>query len=105
MYTFSRSFGSSTRVFVCEPRHVWTVVMYLGFERSEMSMMRMPRARSLLTVSCTPCSPQSTRPLVASAETKSRLRYTVTSLCEPGHTYAVRSVGRLGFEMSQTCQP
>src|SRR5688500_6845109 len=64
----------------------------------------MPRARSALTVSVTPCSPQSVRPLVASADTKSRLPSALTSLCEPGRTYAARSRGRRGSEISHACQ-
>ena len=43
-----------------------------GCAMSVMSKMRMPRRRSVLTVSCTPCVPQSRRPSVPSPDTKSR---------------------------------
>ena len=43
-------------VCVCEPRHVCTLPMYFGCAMSVMSKMRMPRTRSLLTVSGTPCA-------------------------------------------------
>src|SRR5207245_822247 len=76
MYTFAVSRGSVTRVCVCEPRHVCTLATLLGCAMSLMSKMRMPRSRSLLTVSGTPCAPQSRRPLKSSPETKSRLRET-----------------------------
>ena len=78
------SLGSSTTVCVCEPRHVCTLPMYLGFAMSEASKMRMPRTRTVLTVSCTPCVPQSERPLSPSADTKRRCLYTDTSLCDAG---------------------
>src|SRR5256885_14113189 len=105
MYTLSRSRGSVTTVCVCDPRQVCTVVRYFGCAMSLMSITRMPRARSKLTVSFTPCMPQSLRPLVASEDTKRRFRNTDTSLCEPGHTYAALSDGLDGFEMSHSCQP
>ena len=56
----------------------------------------------MLTVSLTPCVPQSSRPGVPSPETKSRFLYTDTSLCEAGQRYADLSVGLAGLEMSQT---
>src|SRR5690242_21860515 len=46
--------------------------MYFGLVMSVMSKMRRPRSRSWLTVSCTPCPPQSSRPEKPSPETKSR---------------------------------
>ena len=101
-YTFAASFGSTSRVCVCEPRQVCTLPTLRGLAMSLMSKMRSPRSRSLLTVSCTPCAPQSMRPLSPSPDTNSRFRYTDTSLCDAGHTYAVFTTGRLGFEMSQT---
>src|SRR5690242_12612887 len=104
-YTLFGSFGSVTTVCVCEPRQVWTVARYFGCCGSVISRTRMPRARSLLTVSVTPCMPQSLRPFVASAETKSRLRYDGTSLCVPGQMYVVMSVGLEGLAMSHICQP
>ena len=71
-----------------------------------MSKMRIPRSRSWLTESGTPWSPQSSRPVVDSPETNARLtfasRYTETSLCDPGQTYASFSVGFAGFETSHS---
>ena len=40
------------------------------------AMKRYPRKRSALTMSLTPCVPQSTRPRVCSTDMKSRLPYT-----------------------------
>src|ERR1051325_12011946 len=60
-YTFPASLGSVTTECVCEPRHVCTLAMYFGFAMSEMSKMRRPRSRSLLTESCTPWVPPSRR--------------------------------------------
>ena len=71
-YTFSGSFGSISTVCVCEPRHVCTLVMLRGWPMSEMSKMRMPRMRAVLTVSFTPSPPQSMRPDCPSADTNSR---------------------------------
>src|SRR5689334_24296060 len=101
----AESFGSVTTVWVWDPRHVCTAVMGLGCAMSEMSKIRMPRMRSLLTESCIPWVPQSSRPLKSSPETNSRLRYTETSFCASGHTYAVTSVGWPGCAMSHTCRP
>ena len=72
MYTFALSFGSVTTVCVCEPRHVCTLATYFGLAMSVTSKIRMPRSRSLLTGSGTPCMPQSRRPVWASPDTKSR---------------------------------
>ena len=72
---------------------------------SLMSKMRRPRSRSWLTVACTPCAPQSRRPVPLSLDTNSRLWYTDTSLCEAGQKYAVVSTGWLGDEMFQTWKP
>src|SRR3990170_1056151 len=98
MYTLAGSFRSGTTVCVCEPRHVCTLARYFGSPMSLMSKMRMPRSRSWLTESGTPCRPQSRRPLVDSPETNSRCLYTETSLCEPGQTYARFNVGFHGLE-------
>src|SRR6266576_7034331 len=105
MYTLSVSVGDVTTVWVCEPRHVWTSTRCFGLARSVPSKMRMPRNRSWLTVSVTPCEPQSVRPFNASPDTKSRLRYTETSLCDAGHTKALKSFGSLGLLISHTCSP
>ena len=72
---------------------------------SLMSKMRRPRSRSVLTVSWTPCTPQSSRPEFPSPETKSRFLKTETSLCDAGQRYAVLSDGMAGFEMSHTWKP
>ena len=72
MYTFSLSLGSSTTVCVCDPRQVCTLPMYLGLAMSVTSKMRMPRSRTVLTESCTPSVPQSSRPEFPSPETKRR---------------------------------
>src|SRR5438270_222270 len=48
-----------SRECVCDPRHVCTLPMYFGLSRSAMSKMRMPRMRSLLTVSLMPVAAQS----------------------------------------------
>src|SRR6267142_1910807 len=105
MYTFSVSFGEVTTVCVCEPRQVCTSVMCRGFAMSVMSKILMPRSRSWLTVLLTPCVPQSVRPLKASPDTNNSLRYTETSLCDPGQTKALCNCGLLGFEMSHTWTP
>ena len=105
MYTFPVSRGLVTRVWVCEPRHVCTCAMGRGRVMSLMSKMRMPSIRSALTVSGTPCVPQSTRPLVASTETNSSWRYTETSFCAPGQTTPVTRVGRDGDAMFQIWNP
>ena len=55
----------------------------------------------MLTESGTPPKPQSRRPLVASPETKIRLPYTDTSLCEPRQTTCWMLLGALGLEMSK----
>src|SRR2546422_8793422 len=105
MFTLAVSVGDVTTVCVCEPRQVCTSVMWRGFAMSVMSKMRIPRSRSWLTVSGTPCVPQSVRPFKASPDTNSRLRYTETSLCDPGQTNALCNRGRLGLEMSHTWSP
>ena len=87
---------------MCDPRQVCTLPTFLGLLMSLMSKMRIPRSRSLLTVSFTPWVPQSSLAPRSSPETNSRFRYTETSLCEAGHTYPVFSTGWRGFEMSQT---
>ncbi len=69
---------------------------------SVMSKMRSPGSRSWLTVSFTPCAPQSSRPLFPSPETKSRFLKTDTSLCDAGQKYAVFRLGAAGLEMSHT---
>src|SRR5881396_3125644 len=102
MYTLAGSFGSTTTVWVCEPRQVWTFAMYFGLVMSVMSKMRMPRSRSCETESCTPAALQSSRPLVPSPETNSKFRNTDTSLCEAGQKYAAFSVGCDGDVMSHT---
>src|SRR3954463_7975068 len=71
-YALPASWGSPTTLCVCEPRHVCTFVMLRGCEMSEMSKMRMPRIRSVLTVSFTPPPPQSMRPELPSADTNRR---------------------------------
>ena len=86
MYTFAVSAGEVTTVCVCEPRQVCTFARVFGCAMSVMSKMRMPRSRSWLTESSTPCVPQSVRPFNDSPETNIRRRYTDTSLCEPGQT-------------------
>src|SRR5579883_3231472 len=43
MYTLFLSFGSTTRVWVCEPRQVCTAATCLGLRISEMSKMRTRR--------------------------------------------------------------
>ena len=68
----SLSCGSVTTVCVCEPRQVCTLAMYFGLVMPEMSKMRMPRSRSLLTGSGTPWMPQSSRPVSPSPDTNSR---------------------------------
>src|SRR5438132_14388115 len=93
---FAWSFGSVTTVWVCEPRQVCTLVMGLGCAMSEISKMRMPRIRSLLTESGTPWVPQSSRPLKSSPDVNSRLRYTETSFCASAQASGVGSVGWLG---------
>ncbi len=70
-----------------------------------MSKMRTPRKRSGLTVSATPCVPQSTRARVSSTDTNSRRPYTDTSPWPPGHTIVPASAGARGFETSQICTP
>src|SRR6266850_4568073 len=105
MYTLSVSVGDVTTVCVCEPRHVCTLARTLGFDKSVPSKTRMPRNRWWSTVSDTPCVPQSVRPFNASPETNSRLRYTDTSLCDPGQTNALYSLGTFRLEMSHTCTP
>src|SRR5918998_4764279 len=88
-YTFSVSFGSTSTVWVCEPRQVCTLPTFLGFVMSVISKIRIPRSRSLLTVSSTPWMPQSSRAERFSPDTNRRFRYTDTSLCDAGQTYAV----------------
>src|SRR6185437_8445964 len=83
-YTSAGSLGSTNTVCVCDPRHVCTFAMYFGFAISEMSKMRRPRTRSLLTVSFTPPPPQSSRPPWPSADTNRRFLYVDTSLCDAG---------------------
>src|SRR3954467_12787840 len=102
---FSLSFGSTSTVCVCDPRHVCTSVTYFGLEISVTSKMRMPRTRIALTESGMPPSRQSFRPVSPSAETNRRLPYVDTSLCDAGQKYAVLRLGFAGFEMSHTCQP
>ena len=74
MYTFDVSAGAVTSVCVCEPRQVCTLVICLGCVMSLMSKMRMPRVRSWLTESGTPCVPQSRRASKFSVEANSRFR-------------------------------
>ena len=105
MYTFAVSVGDVTKVCVCEPRQVCTSVMWRGFATSVMSKIRIPRSRSWLTVSLTPCAPQSVRPFSASPDTNNSLRYTETSLCDPGQTKALCNRGALGLVMSHTWTP
>src|SRR5437879_12447007 len=98
---FAGSFGSVTTVWVCEPRQVCTLVTGLGCAMSEMSKMRMPRMRSLLTEAGTPWVPQSSRPLKASPDVNSRLRYTETSFCASGETALVTRGGGGGWAMRE----
>ena len=105
MYTLAVSVGDVTTVWVCEPRQVCTSVMWRGFAMSVMSKIRIPRSRSWLTVSVTPCVPQSVRPFSASPDTNSSVRYTETSLCDPGHTNALCNRGLLRSVMSHTWTP
>ena len=53
-YTFSSSSGSTSTLWVWEPRHVCTFATFTGLSRLLMSKMRIPRRRSMLTVSWTP---------------------------------------------------
>src|SRR5256712_2258114 len=69
--------------------------MWRGFAMSVMSKIRIPRSRSWLTVSVTPCGPQCVRPFRASPDTNSSLRYTETSLCGP-HSSTRRGARREG---------
>src|SRR3954464_5969260 len=100
MNTFASSPSFGTTVWVCDPRHVCTVVTSLGCFTSAMSNTRIPRPRSLLTGSGTPSNPQSARLLVASDDMNSRFLYTETSFCDAGHPYDCTSAGFDGFEMS-----
>src|SRR5690606_1774747 len=85
-YTFSSSSGSTRTACVCEPRHVWTWPTFTALRLSLMSKIRRPLRRSVPTPSDTPCAPQSGLPESPSPETKTRFRYTETSLCEAGQT-------------------
>src|SRR5438874_1106022 len=49
--------------------------------------------------------PQSVRPFSASPDTNSSVRYTETSLCDPGHTNALCNRGLLRSVMSHTWTP
>src|SRR5689334_16379705 len=98
---FSRSLGSSTTVWVCEPRHVCTCVNSFGFLMSEISKMRMPRTRSVLTVSRIGPLVQSFLLSLPSDDMNSRLRYTLTSFCDAGHMNVDTILGLAGFDMSQ----
>ena len=69
----SLSRGSLTIVFVCEPRHVWMFVTRRGCAMSARSITRMPRNRSMLTVSVMFVVPQSLREPFDSPEMKRRL--------------------------------
>ena len=89
-------FGSGTSVWVCEPRQVCTAATCFGLRMSLMSKMRMPRNRSLLTVSLTPCRPQSSRPRVCSTDMKRRCPHTETSPWPPGQATEVIRRGLAG---------
>src|SRR5438093_11150090 len=102
MYTLSLSVGSSTTVWVCEPRQVCTFPMYFGLAMSVMSKIRIPRNRAALTESCTPSVPQSRRPDMPSPDTNSRFLYTETSLCDAGQRYPIFSRAHFGFGTHQT---
>ncbi len=96
--------GLESSVCVCEPRQVCTCATIFGASRFVMSKMRTPRKRSVLTVSCTPCVPQSSRPRVSSTDMKSRFPCTETSPCPPGQAIVVRSFG-VPPETSHTWMP
>src|SRR4029079_3803512 len=104
----SLSFGSSSTVCVCDPRHVCTLAISFGFLMSEMSKTRTPRMRSLLTESAglnCPLGLQSMRPLYASADMNMSVLYTDTSFCDAGQVYEVTSTGCAGSVMSQITGP
>src|SRR2546426_3655239 len=105
MYTSAVSCGGVTTVCVCEPRQVCTLATGFGCAMSLMSKMRMPRSRSLLTESDTPWVPQSRRPPKSSPDVNRRLRWTETSFCWSGQTYAVTSVGRSEEHTSELQSP
>src|SRR6266705_2315067 len=115
-------FGSFTRVWVCDPRHVCTAATCFGFLMSEMSKILTPRKRSFCAAGRrrffsfsapaggggsggNPCAPQSRRPFGISTDMNSRFLYTDTSPCPPGHTSEVSNVVFAGLEMSKMFTP
>src|SRR5579864_8027987 len=118
MYTFCLSFGSTTKVCVCDPRQVCTAATCFGFLMSEMTKILTPRKRSFwatgrgrgcLSLSDpaggggsagNPCVPQSKRPFGISTDMNSRFLYTDKSPCPPGHTIEVTNFVFAGLEMS-----
>src|SRR6478735_7152985 len=122
MYTLSLSFGSTTRVCVCDPRHVCTAATCFGFLISEMSKILTPRKRSFWADGTgrflgfgsvaggagsggKPCVPQSRRPFGCSTDMKSRFLYTDTSPWPPGHTSEVSNLEFAGLEISKIFTP
>src|SRR5690349_6429610 len=97
----SLSCGSLTMVCVCEPRHVCTFLTTFGCAGSEMSTMRTPRKRSMLTVSVMLVVPQSLRDPFDSPEMNIRLPYTDGSPWLAGQRNPETSFGAFGFAMSQ----
>src|SRR6476661_3054534 len=117
MYTLSLSFGSTTSVCVCDPRHVCTAATCFGLLISEMSKILTPLKRSFCADGTgsflglgspaggagsgeKPCVPQSRRPFGCSTDMNNRFLYTDTSPCPPGHTSEVSSLECAGLEMS-----
>ena len=86
-------------------RQVCTAATCFGLRTSVMSKMRMPRKRSALTGSWTPCVPQSSRPRVCSTDMISRLPWTDTSPWPPGHTTEETRRAFLGSSMSYRIEP
>ena len=97
------SFGSTSTVCVCEPRQVCTLPTFFGCAMSLMSKMRMPRSRSLLTVSCTPSRAAVERPVEPLARDEEQIPVDRdVALRRRADVRRLRARGLAGFEMSQT---
>ena len=70
-----------------------------------MSKMRTPRNRSALTVSVTPCVPQSTRPLRLLDRHEQQIAVDRQVALPAGADETSTASGCSGFEMSQICSP
>ena len=68
----------------CDRSEIASIVAHDSYLINLASPDPVLAARSALTVTATPCTPQTRRPKYASLETNIRILYTETSICDAG---------------------